>query len=168
MNNEKDNDIVYIEFGTKEGTLGRVIIELYSHIVPRTVKNFVALITNEKGFGYKGSVVHRIIPDFMVQMGDFTRGDGSGGHSIYGKYFEDENFELKHDQVGLLSMANCGPNTNGSQFFITLDIQPHLDDKHVVFGKVINGMDVIIKMASYGSIEGTPKKKIKIISCDMI
>ena len=160
---ESDNH-VFIEFGTKNRKIGRIEIELYYDIVPRTVKNFLALINGSEGYGYKGCIVHRIIPDFMVQMGDFERGDGSGGKSIYGKYFEDENFDLKHNEPGLLSMANCGINTNGSQFFITLDYTPHLDGKHVVFGKVIKGMNIVKEVEKYGTVEGTTKDKIKIIN----
>lgn len=124
------------------------------------------MITKEKGYGYKGCVVHRIIPGFMVQMGDFERGDGSGGRSIYGKYFEDENFDIKHDQPGLLSMANAGPNTNGSQFFITFDYTPHLDGKHVVFGKVINGMEIVKRLEKLGTEDGTPRELVKITDCN--
>ena len=148
--------------------IGKIEIELYQDIVPRTVNNFLTLIKGSKGYGYKGSNIHRIIPGFVIQTGDFTHGNGSGGHSIYessGKYFEDENFDLKHTGPGLLSMANCGPNTNGSQFFITLDYTPHLDNKHVVFGKVTQGFDVVKLIEKFGTIEGTPKNKIKIIDC---
>jgi peptidyl-prolyl isomerase E (cyclophilin E) len=112
--------------------------------------------------------VHRIIPHFMIQAGNFTEGNGTGGYSIYGKYFEDENFILKHDSSGLLSMANSGPDTNGSQFFITLDYTPWLDDKHVVFGKVIKGLNTLKEIEKYGTLDGKPKGKIKIIKCDLI
>lgn len=155
---------VYITFATRKGPLGTVTIELYNDIVPKTVNNFLALIEKK----YKGCKVHRIIPDFMVQMGDYERGDGSGGGSIYGKYFGDENFKVKHTKPGLLSMANAGPDTNGSQFFITLAYLPHLDDKHVVFGEVTNGMDIIEKMESYGSLEGATKETIKIVDCGIL
>ncbi|QKF94153.1 cyclophilin-type peptidyl-prolyl cis-trans isomerase [Fadolivirus algeromassiliense] len=159
-----------MEFGLpkQKKKLGRVEFELFRDTVPRTVENFLALITHKEGYGYKKSNVHRIIPGFVIQGGDFTRGDGGGGHSIYGRYFEDENFELKHDEPGLLSMANCGPNTNGSQFFITLDYLPHLDNKHVVFGKVIKGMDIVRRIEKFGSEEGTPKDKVCIIDCGLI
>nr|XP_037862840.1 peptidyl-prolyl cis-trans isomerase A-like [Chlorocebus sabaeus] len=162
------NPTVFFDIAVDGEPLGRVSFELFADKVPKTAENFCALSTGEKGFGYKGSCFHRIIPGFMCQGGDFTRHNGTGGKSIYGEKFEDENFILKHTGPGILSMANAGPNTNGSQFFICTAKTEWLDGKHVVSGKVKEGMNIVEAMEHFGSRNGKTSKKITIADCGQL
>lgn len=152
-------------FEVEGGATGRIVFKLYDDVVPKTAANFRALCTGEKGFGYKGSPFHRIISNFMAQGGDFTAQNGTGGKSIYGNKFEDENFKIKHTKPYLLSMANAGPNTNGSQFFITFVACPWLDNKHVVYGEVVEGQNVVDQLHKLGSSSGKPAQAVKISNC---
>jgi len=157
---------VYFDISINGQTARRMTFVLRTDKTPLTSENFRQLCTGEKGFGYSNTPFHRIIKDFMIQGGDYENGDGTGGQSIYGKTFDDENFKFRHTKRGLLSMANCGKNTNGSQFFITTEKTPWLDKKHVVFGKVedtIDNWELLDEINKLGTESGVPKKKVMLV-----
>jgi len=159
---------VFFDVTINDEPAGRIVFQLFDDVVPKTARNFRELATGVHGYGYEGSSFHRVIPDFMLQGGDFTAGNGTGGKSIYGQKFADENFQLKHTKPGQLSMANAGPNTNGSQFFITTIVTDWLDNKHVVFGEVVEGMDLVKKIEGLGSRSGAPKAKVTIAKSGVV
>ncbi|XP_057586656.1 peptidyl-prolyl cis-trans isomerase A-like [Hippopotamus amphibius kiboko] len=162
------NPTMFFNIAIDSEPLGCISFELSAGKVPKTAENFHALSTGEEGFGYKGSCFHRVILGFMRQGGDFTHHNGTGGKSIYGEKFDDKNFLLKHTGPGILFMANAGPNTNGSQFFICTAKTERLDGKHVVFGKVKEGMNIVEAMERFGSRNGKTSKKITIADCGQI
>ncbi|MFE4518942.1 peptidylprolyl isomerase [Kitasatospora sp. NPDC056783] len=159
---------VFFDITINDEPAGRIVFKLYDDVVPKTARNFRELATGQNGFGYEGSGFHRVIPAFMLQGGDFTNHNGTGGKSIYGEKFADENFTRKHDRPGLLSMANAGRNTNGSQFFITTIVTDWLDGKHVVFGEVVEGLDLVKKIESLGSQSGRTSAKITIAKSGVV
>lgn len=172
-NYEDINSQPYFDINIGDTYIGKIVFQLFDEDVPKTCKNFRYLcstgILNKNKPSYQDTLFHRIIKDFMIQGGDITRGDGTGGYSVYGEQFDDENFNLTHNQPGMLSMANSGPNTNNSQFFITLKKTPWLDNKHVVFGIIISGFDVIKKIESYETDEkDKPLEDIIIKKCGLI
>ncbi|GMI55314.1 hypothetical protein ScalyP_jg4999 [Parmales sp. scaly parma] len=162
------NPVCFFDITADGAPVGRIEMTLRADVTPKCAENFRALCTGEKGFGYKGSPFHRVIKNFMCQGGDFTRQNGTGGKSIYGEKFADENFTLKHTGPGVLSMANAGPNTNGSQFFLCTVETGWLDGKHTVFGNVTNGLDVVKKVEAMGSDSGATSKKIIVADCGQI
>ncbi|MEU3446338.1 peptidylprolyl isomerase [Streptomyces thermolilacinus] len=159
---------VYFDVTVNGNKIGRIVFRLFDDLVPKTARNFRELATGQNGYGYKGSPFHRVIPQFMLQGGDFTNGNGTGGKSIYGESFADEGFQMKHDRPYLLSMANRGPNTNGSQFFVTTVPTPWLDGKHVVFGEVVEGEDVVKQIEALGSDSGRTKGAVVVEDCGVV